>query len=266
MKIHILTGWSNCGGSTVAFINLTNLLNANKIDCTLYGPHNWHLNKCKSRNLTSFNKDLCEEDIVIVHFLKLQENIQCKKLIFSSHEQHIFPIKEKIDYRKFDLIHYVSNHQKQFHNVLWPHVIIPNILDDLQIGNKPSEKIGGIIGSIDRNKLTHISIDRAMSDGCRLVKMFGIVTDKEYFYRYVKPKIEEYFPRVTLCDFCDDKQIMYNQITDVYQDSQNESWGYIAAECKKTGTNFHGNGSVQSDIEVLGNREILTRWLRAFRM
>lgn len=46
--VKILSGWSNKGGSTFAFINLTNELNKNGIDTTFYGPHNWHLDKCKS--------------------------------------------------------------------------------------------------------------------------------------------------------------------------------------------------------------------------
>ena len=44
--IKILTGYSEKGGSTTALINLTNKFNEANIDCTLYGPHNWHLNQC----------------------------------------------------------------------------------------------------------------------------------------------------------------------------------------------------------------------------
>ena len=47
-KIKILTGYSDKGGSTVAFTNLCNLLNSSGYDCTFYGPHTWHLSKSKS--------------------------------------------------------------------------------------------------------------------------------------------------------------------------------------------------------------------------
>ena len=37
--IKIITGWSNRGGSTFAFINLTNKLNEYGYETILYGPH-----------------------------------------------------------------------------------------------------------------------------------------------------------------------------------------------------------------------------------
>jgi len=46
--VKIVSGWSNRGGSTFAFINLTNALNKAGYDTTFYGPHEWHLDKCKS--------------------------------------------------------------------------------------------------------------------------------------------------------------------------------------------------------------------------
>ena len=46
--IKIISGWSDKGGSTFAFINLTNTLNEYGYDATFYGPHTWHLDKCKS--------------------------------------------------------------------------------------------------------------------------------------------------------------------------------------------------------------------------
>ena len=53
--VRIVSGWSNPGGSTVAFINLCNLFNNNGIDCTFYGPHDWHLDKCQSSSLNKEN-------------------------------------------------------------------------------------------------------------------------------------------------------------------------------------------------------------------
>ena len=57
--IKICTGWSNPGGSTTAFINLCNLFNESGHECTMYGPHDWHLTKCKGDNIN--NEDILQE-------------------------------------------------------------------------------------------------------------------------------------------------------------------------------------------------------------
>ena len=51
MRVKIVSGWSGTGGSSTANINLTNLFNDNNIDCTFYGPHDWHLDKCRGAKL-----------------------------------------------------------------------------------------------------------------------------------------------------------------------------------------------------------------------
>ena len=50
--IKIISGWSNLGGSTESFIKLCNLFNDNNLECVYYGPHNYHLDKCKSDHLS----------------------------------------------------------------------------------------------------------------------------------------------------------------------------------------------------------------------
>ena len=89
--IKIVSGYTDKGGSTTAFINLTNFLNENGVDCVFYGPHEWHLNKCKS----SLMKDLVydEDDIIISHFLDLKERPNVKKVILSCHEKWWFPVE-----------------------------------------------------------------------------------------------------------------------------------------------------------------------------
>ena len=57
MKVKIVSGWSNPGGSTAHHISLTNLLNDNGYDCTFYGPHDWHKDKCKSANIQECRLD-----------------------------------------------------------------------------------------------------------------------------------------------------------------------------------------------------------------
>src|SRR6056297_1510977 len=111
--IKIVSGWSNPGGSTTAFILLTNLLNDYGFDCCFYGPHKWHLDKTKANHLKQLK--IYENDICIFHFLNIPK-VQCRKQILSSHEQDIFPL-QKIDYTIYDKIHYVSEHQKDYHKV-----------------------------------------------------------------------------------------------------------------------------------------------------
>lgn len=257
--IKIISGWSNPGGSTTAFVNLTNLFNENNIDCCFYGPHNFHLDKCKSGNIQDVNLDY--QDVLIIHFKKLPDRIPVRKLVFQCHEQHIFPMNE-INYQIYDTIIYVSEHQKQWHRINHPsQIVIPNVVEDLKPTRltKNEFKIGGVIGSIDRNKNTHVSIQKALEDGCETVYLFGNVTDIEYFREKVEPILEQN-KRVKRPIYMQDKQIMYNSISDVYHYSLNESWGYVKAECEKTGTKFHSNGCCKEDVEFWNNTNILNKW------
>ena len=62
--IKIFTGFSDGGGSTIAHINLVNELNNLNIPAILYGPHEWHLNKCKSELLSNFDGNIKKDDII----------------------------------------------------------------------------------------------------------------------------------------------------------------------------------------------------------
>jgi len=253
--IKILSGWSNPGGSTTSWINLTNELNRVGYPTCLYGPHNYHIDKCKSNFLACLK--INNEDRIIIHFLKPQ-TIICKKYIFSSHEQNIFPISN-INYKICDKIHYVSQWQKEYHNIDHPYFIIPNIVENLKISNKP-DKIFGIIGSIDRNKNVHKSIERAINDGAKKILIYGMVTDQKYFMEEIQPIIKKY-GNIEMKGFCNDKQKMYDSISRVYQDSEMESWGYIRAECIKTGTEFYGNKTTEK-IDIWNTDKIIEGWLK----
>ena len=49
--VKIISDISHVGGSTIILINLTNLFNSKGIDTTFYGPHDFHMDKCKSKKL-----------------------------------------------------------------------------------------------------------------------------------------------------------------------------------------------------------------------
>jgi len=257
--IKIVSGWSNPGGSTTAFILLTNLLNDYGFDCCFYGPHKWHLDKTKANHLKQLK--IYENDICIFHFLNIPK-VQCRKQILSSHEQDIFPL-QKIDYTIYDKIHYVSEHQKDYHKVNHPHFIIPNVLPKLTISKNP-KGIYGVIGSIDRNKQVHVSIEKALADGAKKVLIYGNITDYTYCNEKIKPLVDKY-KNVEFLGHCEDKQSMCDSVERVYQDSELETWGYIKVECLMTGTQFFGSEAT-NNIEIWNNERILKAWIKELEL
>lgn len=232
--IKILTGWGNPGGSTVAHINLVNAFNEFGLDATLYSPHDYHQDKCQSGKLNELV--VGKTDIIIGHFLDLPK-FPCKKQIFSCHESNIWNLKTK-DVSMYSKIHYVSKWQQEYHSIKKSYFVIPNIPNDLVVNTKPNKKIGGVIGSIDFNKQTHKSIVAALEDGCELIYVFGNITDMMYFEQNVASLICD---KVVMCGHVE-KQTMYDMVTDVYQSSLRETWGYVASECEMTGTKYHNFG------------------------
>jgi hypothetical protein len=261
MKIKIVSGWSNPGGSTTAFINLTNALNQYGIETNFYGPHDYHLQKCSGKKITDLT--ISKNDNLISHFIELG-NVMARKHIFSCHETDVYPLSPRVltPYRK---IHYVSRWQQEWHKVNKPYFILPNILEDLKPNKKPKEKIGGIIGSIDRNKQTHISIVNALNDGCEKILLFGNITDVEYYNSWIKNYIEDKlnYGNVYHVGHVEDKQEMYDSVTDVYQSSMRETWGYVKGECLLTSTRYHSNAAT-NNFWTLPTEEIIKRWEKEF--
>lgn len=249
--IKIISGWSAEGGSSTAHINLCNAFNENGLECKFVGPHSWHLDKCPSDLLQ--NLTINKEDIIIAHFINLPK-LNCKKMIYCSHESELDPLSRK-DLSMYSKVVYVSKWQQEFHNIKKSYTIIPNILEDLFKNEKPKDKTGGVVGSVDRNKQTHISIQNALKDGCEKVYLFGKVTDQSYFDEHVKCLISD---KVVLYGYADNKQSMYDMVTDVYQSSIRETWGYVAGECQITGTKYHSTG--MCNFEFMSKNEIIERW------
>ena len=258
--IRIISGWSALGGSTTSFINLTNAFNNVGIDCIFYGPHEFHLNKCRSALISSDNKFIIDKsDNLIIHFRTPAIRPACKKVILSCHEQNVFEIS-KINLNVFDAVHFVSVNQIKYHNISYPNFVIPNILDNLKANPKTSEKVVGIIGSVDYNKQTHISIQRAIGDGFDDIRLFGAITDLPYWESSVKPLVDNV--RVKYIGVELDKQKMYDQITDVYFSSIRECRPMIIGECIKTNTKLHtieGKEYLNQNF-IYTNEEIINHW------
>lgn len=257
MKIKILSGWSNPGGSTTANINLCNLFNEKGIDCTFYGAHDWHLDKCKSGLLSDIKFE--EEDIVIVHFLSVDFKPPVKKLVLSVHEKGIQPLKSYENLEVFDFVHFINNEQRKWHSVDTPFEIIPNVYDSLVKGTKAkgSEEVAGVIGSFDLNKNTHVSIQRALKDGYKKVLLYGKIVDEVYYEKEIKPLLGEV---VVYVGFEENKQLMYDSIDAAFLSSDSEVDPYVRGECILTGTKFFGNDNTNFGQPPLSKSKIFKKW------
>lgn len=256
--IKILTGFSEKGGSTTAFVNLTNFLNENEIDCCLYGPHNWHLNKCKSGLIQQAY--INPEDVVIAHFLPIKRRPNAKKVILSCHEKNLYEVGLVKQF--WDTAVFLNEKHRNYHSkYTGEYKIIPNLKQNNLILKEKSpelEKIAGVIGSIDTNKQTHVSIQRALDDGCEKVLVYGTINDQVFYNEKVKKIISH--PKVTHIHFCEDKQKMYDSVGRVYHSSISECACLVKDECYQTNTKFFGNNATSPEVSTLTNEEILQLW------
>jgi len=267
-SVCIITGISLAGGSTIAHVNLCNLLNNNEFDCTLYGPHDWPEDKCRFKNLQTEKVQVTPESVIIAHFMDITQRIASKKFILTCHETNVFNLNElvkaeRISLSIFDHIHFVSQSQKEWHQNAGDDanipraVVIPNIVSELKKCTETMTGVAGIIGSLDPHKQPHLSIDRALKDGHKKVLIFGDVSDPDYFRENVIPRLSQ---KVVYCGVSRDIQPMYDAVGIVYHSSQRETFNYIEAECKMTGTKYNGLDTANSKAEVWNESRILDSW------
>jgi len=257
--IKIVSGWSNKGGSTFAFISLTNALNKAGYDTTFYGPHEWHLDKCKSGLLNS-NLIINQDDRLICHFLQLPNRPNAKQVILSCHEKDMFEVGKIKQF--WDEVVFLNEKQKDYHSgYVGNYSIIPNLREVLIKKDKRPEveKIAGVIGSFDVNKQTHISIQRALSEGYEKVILFGNVSDPNYYDKFVKPLLSD---NVIEYGFESDKQKVYDMIGAVFLSSKSEVASLVKDECETTGTKFYGNEATNHDVKELSNDDIIKEWIK----
>jgi len=257
--IKIITGYSEKGGSTIAFINLTNLLNDSGIECIMYGPHGWHLDKCKSDNINNFIPN--EEDVILLHFLKFKDKLKVKKSILVCHEKWWFDVGSIQNI--VDEVVFLHQQHRDFHsNYTGKYSIIPNLKEELYSSDKTIiDNIAGVIGSIEDRKQTHISIDRAVADNCKKIFVIGNIGDQSYFDNFIKPRLNDV---VNLVPYQKNKQKMYNALGRVYHSSKGEVACLVKDECYLTGTKFFGNEETEHKVSTLTNKEILEKWKQIF--
>tara|TARA_R110001583_G_scaffold187345_2_gene348629 strand:- start:9166 stop:9969 length:804 start_codon:yes stop_codon:yes gene_type:complete len=258
-SIKIISGFSSTGGSTLYFINLTNLLNENGYDCIFYGPHEWHLDKCKSGYIGDPPKPrdpvaIYPTDIVISHFIDLNLGpVKAKKHILSCHETNMFELKTK-DLSNYDLIQYVSQSQKEWQGVEKDSVIIPPIAETLR-WEAPESNIAGVVGSIDSHKQTHLSVEAALRDGYDKVFLYGNVGEAKYFEGVIKPLLDH--PKVYMMGPRGSKEEMYSTLDAVYHNSKRETYGLVEAECTLAGIPFVGP---RNNPVIVSEAEHLAAW------
>lgn len=253
--IKIASGWSDKGGSTMAFIALTNELNKRGYETVFYGPHQWHLDKCKSGMINDIV--INEDDILICHFLQLPNRPNAKKVILNCHEKNLFEVGQIHQY--WDEVVFINEKHRLYHSRYEnAFIIIPNLKPNLIKVDKPHlAKIAGVIGSFDDNKQTHISIQRAMADDCDMVYLFG-EPKGEYYEKFVKPLCND---KVIVKGFLNNKQELYDSIGCVYHSSKSEVACLVKDECEITGTIFHGNEATDYPSVLMNNDEIIQKWI-----
>lgn len=259
--IKIISGYTDKGGSTTAFINLTNYFNSVGIDCTLYGNQPWHLGKCKSDLLQNLIYD--PNDTVITHFINLTERPNVKKVVLACHEKWWFSFTNLNPF--FDEAIFLHDEHRKFHsNYTGPYTIIPNIKEQLKSSDKINlDLVAGVIGTIEDRKQTHTSILRAMKDKCTKIYLFGHIGDQAYFNAYVKPILN---PKIELFGHTTDKQSMYDMIGRVYHSSKGEVACLVKDECYLTNTKFFGNEETQNEVSKLTNDEIINLWKKTLNL
>jgi len=259
--IKIISGYTERGGSTTLFINLTNYLNSFGIDCTLYGNQTWHLDKCKSDLLQNivYNPD----DIILAHFINLPERPNVKKIIFVCHEKWWFSFSKVNKF--FDSAVFSTEENRKYHSdYTGPYSIIPNVKNNLRpIEKQHLDLVAGVVGTIEDRKQTHISIQRALKDKCTKIYVFGRIGDQAYFDAYVKPLLNK---KVEFHEYTTDLQKIYDMVGRVYHSSKGEVATLVKDDCYITNTKFFGNEETEHEVSTLTNKEIISLWKKILEL
>jgi len=262
--IKILTGYSNIGGSTTAFINLTNALNKIGYPTIFYGPQDYHIKKCRyGRSIRDYQEQ--SNDRLIVHFGDFKSRpLWAKRVILCSHEKELYHVNDQECF--WDECIFLNQEHRKYHSeYTGRYRIIPNLRQKIKKVEKSLEakKCAGVIGSIDENKQTHISIQRALDDGYEKVYLFGKTSNKNtnYFQKFVKPLLENYKNQVIYKEFLEDKSEMYAMIDAAYLSSKSEVAPLVRDQCETTGTIFKGTESCYFGNNTMSNREIINAWI-----
>ena len=259
--IKIITGHSSYGGSTELLIRLTNVFNENGYECTMYGPHDWFLGRCKGDVISNLKLDDGKSEVIITHLFEYDKRpTGPKKIIYYCHEKWWWKRLDSI-YNYWDHVVFSHEDHRNWHSYYkGDYSCIPNPKDEtLTYKSKNGvENVAGIIGVIQERKQTHISIQRALDDGCTTIYIFGNIQNQEYFHNYIRPYMK--YPQIILYGHIENKQSMYDMIGRVYHSSIGEVACLVKDECEQTGVRFFGSEETTHQVSKITNKELFTIW------
>lgn len=290
--IKIISGCSYPAGDILALVNLCNEFNARGLACIFYGPDNWHVDKCKSGMLEEFSPET--GDIIIVndvplwspgelaHVNPLVKRNRRKQFLATLQEvsKKYLPARGSSNYKllltvqggkahpsiffrlsRFHKIHFTApadNVLKRFFRMAYPTFVAPNFSNALNKSECKPVKIGGIIGSIKKSNNIVAAIEHAFLDGMEKVIIFGSVKDPQYYYGKIEPLMTKYRGQIKYAGFMDDRQRMYDAVSDVYS-AINKPWSVVRHECAMTHTRFHAPGLSDTENRI-SNDQIFEIW------
>jgi len=288
--IKIVSHSSTPAGDIVALVTLCRLLNAAGHTCVLYAPDRWHLDKCPSETLDDFRPT--KGDTIVVNGLPLTSasglhgltqlieknrgkswkhflrNISLRgfrrdkppvdfQLVLTCQERSFRPRHTNLSlYHK---IHISNDGRHVSTDTQLPTFICPNPVDSLHQSPRKPTRTAGIIGSIRRENRIEDSIKRAFKDGMDRVIIFGYLADPVYYYSTVRPVLEKHPRKVQFAGFVDDRQALYNSISDAYCSPDNPC-SSVRVESSMTGTHFHGGSHAPQ--AAMDNDQIVALWLK----
>lgn len=290
--IKIISGCSYPAGDILALVNLCNEFNSRGVACVFYGPDNWHVDKCKSGTLEEFSPEI--DDIIIVndvplwspgglaHVNPLVKRNRRKQFLATLQEisKKYLPAKSSSNYKllltcqgggahpsiffrlsRFHKIHFTApsgNALKRLFRMAYPTFIAPNFSNALNKSVHKPVKTGGVIGSIKKSNNTAAAIEHAFQDGMEKIIIYGSIKDPQYYYDKIVPLTMKYHGKIKYAGFMDDRQKMYDAVSDVYS-AANKPWSVVSHECAMTNTRFHAPG--WSDTEGrISNDQIFEIW------
>jgi hypothetical protein len=264
MKINIISGWSREGGSTYSLMELCDLFNERGLECTFFGPHPWHTDKCSNGKLMpAFNEKAAKDAYHIVHFMDMPGPIPgSKRTVLSCHETSVFRLKDK-RLKGIDHIRFVSEPQKKWQDM--DGTVIPNLVRGVTKSEQASEGVAGVVGTIHRIKGVHTSIQRALDDGYEKVLLYGNCTDQDYYNEEIKPLLSD---KVVDMGMVLNRQLIYDSVSCVYQsnvDEVPESFGRVRAECIRAGIPYYGNDSATTEFELWDEDKVFEEWMRLLK-
>lgn len=272
--IRIISSFSNFGGSTILFIDLCRLFNDNGMPAVFYGPNPWHLGMYR-HCLPSANFEIYPDDYLIGHMTDLNKSPfrggkKLVKSIFAPCRARVLSIHEKTGHtlnptalKHYEKIVFASKSQQEWHGYYkgpQQQLIIPTAMANLHRITKTHPNavgVAGVIGSLAKRKQTHISILRALKDGCKKVLLFGRKHD-EYFDDCVAPLLSDrvvYMGEIHM----DKKQQMYEMISCVYHSSTEEIACLVQGECEMVGIPFHTDCNTVP-YEMWPSMKIIEAW------